>query len=228
METAGTAPLLPDAAAMDASFSENTLCLSKPGELISVLPQNHDSPAIPACASPVEPYSGNSERLEMSSVAVTSAQVSACSIVSSTTVHTASELPCQENGITLNELVENFYESPCHSLETQEIGVNIVQISEEASILDLDGQSLEPQMVNAANEIPSAASPSSSTGDTENNPPSQNCHSFEPEPGDVSPPTQQDSEKKPSSPFLTTNAKYFVTAAGVGACALLMVWKFKS
>lgn len=208
---------------MDTSLFDNTLCLSKPAELISIQPQNHDSPSLPDPGSPVEPYSGNSERLEISSAAVTSARVSACSAASSTTVTTASALPCQENGIALNynEPEENHYESPCQSLEMQEVRVNVVQISEEPSILNLDGQSSAPQaqMVNGA-EITSAPPLSSS----------ENYNPSEPAPADISPElkTLPDSEEKTSSRTLTTNTKYILTAAGVGACALLMAWKFKN
>lgn len=221
---------------MDTSLFDNTLCLSKPAELISIQPQNHDSPSLPDPGSPVEPYSGNSERLEISSAAVTSARVSACSAASSTTVTTASALPCQENGIALNynEPEENHYESPCQSLEMQEVRVNVVQISEEPSILNLDGQSSAPQaqMVNGA-EITSAPPLSTSAADTVSNintPSSENYNPSEPAPADISPElkTLPDSEEKTSSRTLTTNTKYILTAAGVGACALLMAWKFKN
>uniref|UniRef100_A0A8C9YLZ6 Mitochondrial antiviral-signaling protein n=1 Tax=Sander lucioperca TaxID=283035 RepID=A0A8C9YLZ6_SANLU len=70
-----------------------------------------------------------------------------------------SPLPCQENGIALNhnEPEENHYDSPSQSLGMQEVLENVVHVSEEVSILNLDGQSPTPQaqIVNdeAAKEI---------------------------------------------------------------------------
>ncbi|XP_074517154.1 uncharacterized protein LOC141783651 [Sebastes fasciatus] len=233
-ETAATtSPPLPGAAGMDASlWADSSMCLSKPGQLISILPQNHDSPTIPAPSTPAQPYSGNSERLEMSDAAtdaVTSAHLPACSAVSSTAATTASALPCQENGFALNhnEPEENNYESPCQSLERQEVLMHEVHVSEEPSILDLDGQNSIPraQIVNgeAAKELTSAPPLSTNTVETVlsvNTPFSENHHPSEPAPADTSP--ELDSEKK-----MATNTKYILTAAGMGACALLMAWKFK-
>lgn len=220
---------------MDTSLFDNTLCLSKPGDLISVQPQNHGSPTNPAPGSPVEPYSGTSERLEISSAAVTSAYVPACSIVSSASVNTTSALPCQENGIGLkpNEPEENHYESPGQSLETQEIRVNVVQVSEEPSILNLDGQSSTPeaQMINGepAKEIvsePPLSASASNAVPSVNTPSSENYHPFKAAP--ASPELKTLKEEKTSSCMLTTNTKYILTAVGVGTCALLMAWKFKN
>ncbi|TDG99193.1 hypothetical protein EPR50_G00208760 [Perca flavescens] len=240
--TAATTPPLPGAAGMDASLcDDSTVCLSKPGQLISIPPQNRERPTIPVPSSPVQPYSGNSERLEMSNAAgdtVTSACLSACSAVSSTTKSTVSALPCQENGIALNhnEPEENQYDSPSQSLGMQEVLENVVHVSEEASILNLDGQSPTPQaqMFNdeAAKEITPVPPPFTNTVDTVssvNTPSSENYHPSEPAPADISPEpkTLQDLEKKVASGTLPTNTKYILTAAGVGACALLMVWRFK-
>ncbi|KAM9341586.1 mitochondrial antiviral-signaling protein [Symphorus nematophorus] len=232
-EAAVTASPPLGAAGPNASvFNDDSVCLSKPGQLVSMQPESNGNPTLP---SPVGPYSGNSERLEISNAApdaVTSAPVPACSAVSSTTVHTASALPCQENGIALdhNEPEENHYESPCESLEMQSVRENVVQISEEPSILNLDGQSSAPQaqIVNgdAAKEIPPAP-PSTNAADavpSVNSPSSENHHPSEPAPELK---TLQDSEEKTSSHALPANTKYILTAAGVGACALLMAWKFK-
>lgn len=236
-ETAATTSVLSGAAGMDTSLFDNTLCLSKPGNLISIQPQNHGSPTNPAPCLPVESYSGNSERLEISSAAVTSANAPACSAVSPTTVNTTSALPCQENGIglNLNEPEENHYESPCQSLEMQEVRVNVVQISEELSILNLDGQSSAPQaqMINgeAAKEITSAPPLSTSAAgavSSVNTPSSENYHPFGAAPADISTELKTLQEEKTSSCMLTTNTKYILTAAGVGACALLMAWKLKN
>lgn len=140
--------------------------------------------------------------------------------MSSDTVSPASAPACQENGVVLNhnEPEENHYES-----ETQEVLVNVVQISQEPSLLNLDGQSSAPQaqMVNGEPLSTSAADTASNV----NAPPTENHLLCELAAADCSP---QHSEKKTSSDILTTNTKYILTAAGVGACALLMAWKFKN
>lgn len=160
----------------------------------------------------------------MSSAAVTSDHVSTCAAMSAATVNTASAPACQENGVVLDhrEPEENHYDS-----ETQEVLVNVVQISQEPSILNLDGQSSAPQarMVNGEPLSTGAA-------DTVSNvtaPPTENHLLCEPPAAESSPHlnTPQRSEKK-TSDILTTNTKYILTAAGVGACALLMAWKFKN
>lgn len=223
-EAAAATSALPGAAGADTSLSDTTLCLSKPAALISFQPQNNGGPVLPAPDSPVEPYSGNSDRLEMSSVAVTSDHASTCAATSSATANTASTLVCQENGVlNHNEPEENQYES-----ETQEVLVNVVQISQEPSILNLDGQSSAPQaqMVNGEPLSTSAADTVSNV-----NAPLTEIHLLrESAPAESSPQlkTLQHSEKKTSSDVLTTNTKYILTAAGVGACALLMAWKFKN
>uniref|UniRef100_A0A3Q3XH33 Mitochondrial antiviral-signaling protein n=1 Tax=Mola mola TaxID=94237 RepID=A0A3Q3XH33_MOLML len=226
-ETAATTFPLLDTASMGPSLFDSTLCLSKPGELISTQPQNHDSPTVCAPILPGQPYSGNTARLEMSIAAATSAHVSACSAATSTTVNTTSVLPCQENGIALDpgEPEENHYDSPLQSLGTQEVRVNVVQISEEPSILNLDGQSSAPQAQifngEAAKENSPAAPLSNSAADT--------VLSVNAPTADLSQELKllQDSEKT-SSHTLATNTMYILTAAGVGACALLMAWKFKN
>ncbi|XP_039993953.1 mitochondrial antiviral-signaling protein isoform X2 [Xiphias gladius] len=234
-QTAATTSPLPGAAGMSASaFDDSTLCLSKPGQLVSIQPQNHDSPT--AHNSPTEPYSGDSQRLEMSKAepdAVTSAHVPACSGVTSATTNTVSALSCQENGIALdhNEPEENAYESPCQSLDTQEVRVNVVTVSEEPSILNLDGQTSAPrdQIINgeAARAITPSPTSSTTTADTVsslNTPPSESYHPSEPAPADITP----EPKTLPASRTLQTNTKYIVTAAGVGAIALLMAWRFKN
>ncbi|XP_029317161.1 mitochondrial antiviral-signaling protein [Cottoperca gobio] len=234
-ETAAVTSPLPGAAEMDASVcDDSSVCLSKPGQLLSIQPPNDSSPTVSAPSLPVLPYSGNTDRLEISDAApdtVTSAYLPACSAYSSTTVSTSSALPCQENGIAVihGEPEENFYNSPTQSLETQEVLENVVHVSEEPSILNLDGQSATPQIMNgeAAKEIVSAPPLSTNTVDTVlsvNTPSSENYPPSEPAPADISPEpkTLPDSEKKP------TNMKYILTAAGVCACALLMAWRFKN
>lgn len=218
--SAAPSSAVPDASGMDPSVFDNTLCVSKPGELLSIQPQ---SPTHNAPGSPAEPYSGNSERLEFSSV-------SACTAVNPST----SALPCQENGITPNhnEPVENHYESLCPSQEVQE---NVVQICEEPSILNLDGQSAapQPQITNdkTAKEITSVPPLPTSAADTASSttPPSgENHHLSEPVLADVITRVKTlNTEHKASTYTLSTNTKYIMTAAGVGACALLMAWKFK-
>ncbi|XP_010773650.1 mitochondrial antiviral-signaling protein isoform X2 [Notothenia coriiceps] len=226
-ETEAAPSPLPVAAETDTPIcDDSSVCLSKPGPLLSIHPQQDAIPAIPEQREPVQLYSGNSEHLEISdaaSEAVTSSLLPACS----TTVNTA--LPCQENGIApnLSEPVENHYESPCESLDMQVLE-NVGHISEEPSILDLDGQSsiTRAQIMNgdAAKEIIPAPPVSTNTVLSVNTPSGENCLPSEPTPADISPEpkTLQNPEKK------SNNTKYILTAAGVGACALVMAWRFKN
>lgn len=222
---------LPAAAPMDYSLNDRDLCLSWPDDLMSVQPQPPDGPKLPTPNLPLEPYSGNTTRLEISSVAENRAQDLGC-CVTSTTVTTASMLPCQENGIFVshNEPEENHYESANESLQMQEILENLLQICEEPSILNLDGHDPTPQsqIVNgeAAKDLISGASAVAETVTA--TPASDSYQPSEPAPVESSPPALQDAEKKTSSGFLTSHTKYFVTAAGVGACVMLLVWKFRN
>lgn len=222
------AALLPGAAAMEDCQTESTLCLSRPGELISVGAQPLDGLKLPEPDSSADPYSGDTARLEISSVPEDLAHVPACSAATSTSAVTSSMLPCQENGIPLNqnEPEENHYESSNEVPEMEEIRENTLQICEEPSILNMDGHDSmqQDQIFNgeAAKEMISAAAESGSSP-----PASENYQPSEPAPGERSTPPLEDS-KKISSHFLTSNTKYFVTAAGVGACALLLAWKFKN
>ncbi|XP_068573679.1 mitochondrial antiviral-signaling protein [Cebidichthys violaceus] len=240
-ETAAASSPLPGAAGIDASLCDDShVCLSKPGQLISIHPQNNGSATVCAPDSPVQPYSGDSERLEISVAApdaVTSAQPQppACSAVGSIAESTASALPCQENGIALNhnEPEENHYESLCQGVEIHQVLTHVVHVSGEPSILDLDGQSpTQAQIVNgeAAKEIASAPPLSTNTVDTAlsvNTPSSEDYHPSEPAPADTSP-GLKDSEKKTASCTQPANTKYILTAAGVAACALLLAWRFRN
>lgn len=238
--TAATASPLSGAAVVNAShFDDSTVCLSKPGQLISIQPQNHGGPNILATNSPVEPYSGNTDRLEMSDDAqdtVNFAHVPACSAVSSTPGNTVSGVPYQENGIALNpnEPEENHYESPCQSLERQDVRVNVVHVSGEVSILNLDGQTSSPQAQisssDTAKKITSASplstTPTAATASSLNAHSSEN-YSTEPVPVDISS-QSPDPEESGASWILTNNTKYIATAAGVAALALLITWKLKN
>lgn len=220
---AGAAPL-PGAAAMEDESL--TLCLSQPGELTSVQPQLPGSPALATPISPVEPYSGNTTRLEMSSVAEDLAPTPESSAV------TSSMLPCQENGMVVNhnQPEENHYDSPSESLQMQEIRENLLRICEDPSILNLDGHDSTPRGQLAGDEAASEMISGAAAEAAPANPPpvSESEQPPEPAPAESSAPALQESEKTTSSRFLTSHTKYFATAAGVGACALLLAWKFKN
>lgn len=184
-----------------------TVCLSKPNQLISFQPGN---PASPAQASNphVHLYSGGTGRLEISQD-------------SSDTVTPA--LSIQQNGTTVNqnEPEENHYESPNQSME--EVLENVVCVSEMPSVSNLDGQTMVPhdEIISKSTSEPpvftNAALSRSKPPHSENNSPSE-------------PNSLQISEKKiaPYNPQCqSNNAEYFLVAAVVGVCALLMVWKFK-
>lgn len=209
---------LPGAAETVDSQSETLL--SQPGELISIQPQPRGGVPLPDPS--MQPYSGNTARLEMSSVNTSPTCVSACSSVAATMGNAPSRLPCQENGIVVNhnEPEENHYESPNESLDMQEIREDTLQISEEASILDLDGHDPTPQGQIFSGE---GANKTISATETVISPPASENY----QPPEPAAPPLQDSEKT-SSQVLTSNTKYFVTAAGVGVCALLLAWKFKN
>lgn len=203
----------------------------KPGRLLSVQPESRDGTTHDAPDSSTEPYSGGSERLEISSL-----PASVCAAAETTQVASAS--PCWENGIaaTHNEPEENHYESPGPSLDVWE---NVVQVCAEPSVLNLDGQqeAPQPQMTNgklvtevaSAGPLPAAETVSSAATPTSQ----QNHHQSEGAAAAVAAEvvpqlkTLQAAEQEASTPILSSNTKYIVTAAGVGVCALLMAWKFK-
>uniref|UniRef100_UPI003AB0D643 mitochondrial antiviral-signaling protein isoform X1 n=2 Tax=Centroberyx gerrardi TaxID=166262 RepID=UPI003AB0D643 len=197
----------------DASLCD-TVCLSKPGQLLSIQQQHHNSPTIPAEQQP--PYSGNSERLEISDAVPdpeSSAQVPA----------PASPPPRQDNGVVTeplpynNEPEENHYESVSLG-SLGEVRVNVGRVAEEASIQNHDGQDLRPQaqILNgqAAKEPASAPPASANAADTVSNFNAPSESALE----------QQDPEKKT---YLSPNAKSFLTAAGVSACVLMVAWRLK-
>lgn len=205
------------ASAVDTSLFE------EPGMLVSVQPENRQGPTHDEPGSPAEPYSGNSERLEMSSM-------NACAANNSSQAAPAS--PCLENGVpTHNEPEENHYESPGPSLDVQE---DVLQVFEEPSVLNLDGQqeASQPQLTNGkpvtevASVLPQPTTTETVSSET---PPSQENHHRSEAAAEIQPQLQipQAAEQGASNHILSSNTKYIVTAAGVGACALLMAWKFK-
>lgn len=226
----GSSRLLQDAersSQTEEEDSEHTLCLSQPGELISVQPQPPGSPTLPAPISPVEPYSGSSARLEMSSVAEHRGPTPGGSAVPSAPPATSSLLPCRENGIigTHNQPEENHYDSPSESLEMPEIRENLLWICEEPSVLNLDGHDSTPRGQRSHGDAATVAISGAAAEAEPASPPPKLPP--QPAPLESSPPALQDPEEA-SSGLLTGPTKYFVTAAGVGACALLLAWKFKN
>lgn len=234
---AATAAPPPRVAVVDSSLADDSVCLSKPTHLVSIPPQNHGSHNIQE--APLEPYSGNSDRLEMSDAApdtLPSARVPTRPDVSSATRNTVSGHPCRENGNALNhsEPEENRYESVCESLETQEVHVNVVHVSEEASILNLGGQTsiAQAQIINceAPEKITSASPLSTTTSSTLSNlntHSTENYHPSEPAPAEKSP-QLPDPQDNGASRILTDNMMYILGTAGVAALAMLVVWKFKN
>ncbi|XP_029349744.1 mitochondrial antiviral-signaling protein [Echeneis naucrates] len=202
-DTAASSFLRSGAVEVDTAVADDSVvCVSDPSQLISY--DTHDNPTIPVC-DPLEPYSGDSQRLEVSDD-VTSAHVPA-----------VSGQPCQENGIELNhnKPEENHYESPSQSF--------VVHVSEEPSLLNLDSQVSAPQAETLNGEAAREMAPPapSSTVPRLNTP-------SEPRPADITPKlkTQLESEDKAVCHTRPTSTKYIMTAAGVGAIALLMAWKF--
>uniref|UniRef100_A0A3B3BTL2 Mitochondrial antiviral-signaling protein n=1 Tax=Oryzias melastigma TaxID=30732 RepID=A0A3B3BTL2_ORYME len=133
-------------------------CLSKPGQLVSILPQTSPGPAV-LPGSLEDPYSGGSDRLEFS-------ETPACSsAVSSTAGGSVVDPPCQENGIALDhhEPEESHYESLCPSMEVLE---NTVHVSQEPSVLNMNGP--PPQMKETGKGVTSAAEEAISASDDHN------------------------------------------------------------
>ncbi|XP_068607899.1 mitochondrial antiviral-signaling protein [Brachionichthys hirsutus] len=235
-EAAPVVAPLPGVAGINAPvFDDNSVCMSKPSQLVSIQSQENGHPTNPAPDSPEDPYSGDTDRLEISVAAVTSAHVPACSPVDSATLNSNSALPCQENGIALynNEPQENHYESPRQSLDTQEVQVHVVQISEQPSVLNLDGQSStpQPQVLNDEAAVDSASVSPLAANDADaeeiiNGPSCEKHLPTEPAPADTSMKTLQDTEEA-SSRHPPAHTKYILTAAGVAFCALLVAWRFK-
>lgn len=218
--TEPTAPAsAPHAGMGPSACDEADVCLSKPGVLVSVQPQYNGHVAVPA-SSPVEeqpPYSGNTERLEISSTA-TSDHAPACSA----TVNTPSAPPCRENGIAHNEPEEDYYESATQSLN--QVVVNEFHFAEEPPIPNLDGQTPPPQPQIVNGETAKAIPPIPPTIIIDA---AENHHHHPPEPTS-DPKTLQDYEEKPAPRAPSATTKYILTAAGVGACALLVAWRFKN
>lgn len=142
--------------------------------------------------------------------------------------------PCLENGVTAdNEPEENHYESPGPSLDVRE---DVVQVFQEPWVLNLNGQqeAPQPQLTNGkpVTDVTSAL-PLSTTAETVSSatPPSHHHQSEAKAEGaaEVQPQLKilPAAEHEASNHILSSNTKYIMTAAGVGACALLMAWKFK-
>ncbi|XP_037341800.2 mitochondrial antiviral-signaling protein [Pungitius pungitius] len=207
-EVAAATPPLPGANGRDAALhGDDDVCLSKPGQLVSIHPPNNARPTGSGPAPPAQPYSGDSGRLEFSNPPT---EPSAAAPPPA-----GAAAPCRENGVPVrrNEPEEDHYES--RSSEGPQVMTHVVHVSQGASILNLDGQSPAPARVGngeAAEGVTSA--PFACTGVKS---PSG--------PDGISPQlkTPQDSEKKTAA-----HAKYVVTAAGVAACALLLAWRFKN
>ncbi|KAL6106003.1 mavs [Pungitius sinensis] len=142
-EVAAATPPLPGANGRDAALhGDDDVCLSRPGQLVSIHPPNNARPTGTGPAPPAQPYSGDSGRLEFSNPPTE-----------------PSAAPCRENGVPVrrNEPEEDHYES--RSSEGPEVMTHVVHVSQGASILNLDGQSPAPARVGngeAAEEVTSA------------------------------------------------------------------------
>uniref|UniRef100_A0A4W5KT59 Mitochondrial antiviral-signaling protein n=1 Tax=Hucho hucho TaxID=62062 RepID=A0A4W5KT59_9TELE len=118
---------------VDTSMNEDDMNFSKPQVLHSEVKDS-------------QPYSGDSTRLEMS---VSDLERATADVMVPDPVTTSTPLPCQENGVpeeiteplSHNEPQEDTYESTClSSLGDQEVLLNVVYVSEDASIQNNDGQ----------------------------------------------------------------------------------------
>lgn len=182
----------------------------------------------------MQPYSGNSERLEISEAASNAeTHLPACAAVSPEVEKAVSAPPCQENGIAPDhsEPEENHYYSPNQFFEVRE---NVVQVTGAPSILNLDGQAPVPQN-QIVNGEPANGSFSPDDAVSSSNRHHSESHrrpdltgdgvSAEPRPltnsGRTTPPNVGDGDAQ------SMTRKYILIGAGVGACALLMALKFR-
>ncbi|KAF7201185.1 transcript variant X2 [Nothobranchius furzeri] len=195
----------------DDDDDDENVCLSKPGQLFSVHPESQAIAPVPASSSPAQLFSGNSERLELSE---------------STSDTVSPAPPCHNNSVTQNhnEPEENHYESPNQSFEVVE---SMMQYAEMPSVPNLNGQ--PTQSLRPANRERSDESSSEAPGFTSSANYLAN-EGYNPSAASFSPDlkSQQKSEKNTgTSVYQSNTTKYILGAAGVGACVLLMAWRFR-
>ncbi|XP_008397039.1 mitochondrial antiviral-signaling protein [Poecilia reticulata] len=200
---------------------DNSVCLSKPGQLVSIQPVNHPSPPVQPQSSSLQPYSGDSARLELSDP---SSDLPSCT----TQIEKPNSAePHQENGIVPDhsEPEENHYESPNQSFDVAE---NVVHVAEMPSILNRDGQAPEPQLqiVNGEPVKGSFSASVNAADDTASSFNSLHSESYTPIESKPLPSSEKTTPPDPSD-GQSTIRKYILIGAGVGACALLMALKFK-
>lgn len=189
------------------------VCLSKPNQLISFQSENSAGPHVQEFNLHVAPYSGNNGQLEKSESLSDTLTPSPWSQENS-------------NAPNQNEPEEKHYESPNQTME--EVLENDVHVSETPSIPNLDGQTSLPQTISersveSTSETPIFTNAANSNLSSSNHPHRESNNPSEPK-------SLQSSGEKIApynNPCQSSNAKYFLVAAGVGVCALLMVWKFK-
>uniref|UniRef100_A0A1A7Y790 Mitochondrial antiviral-signaling protein n=1 Tax=Iconisemion striatum TaxID=60296 RepID=A0A1A7Y790_9TELE len=183
-----------------------TVCLSKPGQLLSFQPENQAIAPVPASNAPAQLFSGNSERLEISE-----------------SLSVSPTPPCHKNSVAPNhnEPEENHYESPNQSFEVVE---NVVQYAEMPSVPNLNGQAAEPHRPISRRRSDKSFSEAPGFTNAEGyNPSASAPASFSPDPK-----SQQKSEKNTGTTVNQSNTtKYILGAAGVGVCVLLMAWRFR-
>ncbi|XP_007569591.1 mitochondrial antiviral-signaling protein [Poecilia formosa] len=200
---------------------DNSVCLSKPSQLVSIQPVNHPSPSVQPQSSLLQPYSGDSARLELSDP---SSDLPSCT---AQVEKPDSAEPRQENVIVPDhsEPEENHYESPNQSFDVAE---NVVHVAEMPSILNRDGQAPEPQLQIVNGEpVKGSFSASVNTADeTASSFNSLHSESYTPIESKPLPNSEKTTPPNPSDGQSTTR-KYILIGAGVGACALLMALKFK-
>ncbi|XP_032402406.1 mitochondrial antiviral-signaling protein [Xiphophorus hellerii] len=202
---------------------DNSVCLSKPTQLVSIQPVNHPSPPVQSQSSSLQPYSGDSERLELSDPSSDTCLPSCTAQVEKPD----SAEPHQENGNVPDhsEPEENHYESPNQSFDVAE---NVVHVAEMPSILNLDGQAPEPQLqiVNGEPAKGSFSACINAADDTASSFNSRHSENYTPIESKPLPSSEKTTPPDPSDGQSMTR-KYILIGAGVGACALLMALKFK-
>ncbi|XP_072313587.1 uncharacterized protein [Eucyclogobius newberryi] len=126
--------------------------------------------------------------------------------------------PCQENGINLNKQVETCCTAP--SLDVDNVREYIGQVAGDPSILN-QGRPPSPEADEANVQMPLIQVNGEPAQEIAPVPP-PSSRSVNDIPTSIDP-------KQPDSGKMTRglNSRYILTAAGVGACALLIAWRFK-
>uniref|UniRef100_A0A3B3ZRW3 Caspase recruitment domain-containing protein n=1 Tax=Periophthalmus magnuspinnatus TaxID=409849 RepID=A0A3B3ZRW3_9GOBI len=195
-----------------AAVSEDEdIFFSKPGLLVSVEPPDQNNTTIRPPSPESEPYSGDSGRIEMS--------------IDVANNHNKPDKEVSESPTTSCLNGEDISESPAPSLDMEDIRENIGYVAEDPSVLNLVQAPLH--QIGDGESDREFEAVSYGVGPIEK-------VEQEAENTNIQTPLIQGNgettKEMPDSGKTTRslNTRYIITAAGVGACALLIAWRFKN